>query len=85
MTAKLWQLLIKIETLEPGDMLTCTDCFAIMELLLLAAELALDFDQLQRLAQDHLTHCPGCRERLWHRLQQLEAAGQQTQPPASGS
>jgi hypothetical protein len=58
--------------MQPGDSLTCTDCFAIMDLLLLGTELGLDFKRLQQLARDHLALCPGCRERLLARLDQLE-------------
>lgn len=72
MSFQLWQLLIRIEEMEPGDSLTCTDCFAILDLLLLGAELGLDLERLQQLARDQLAHCPGCRERLLERLKQLE-------------
>lgn len=75
MSSQLWQLLIKVKQMEPGESLTCTDCFAIMDLLLLGAELGLDFNRLQQLARDHLAHCPGCRERLLARLEQLEESG----------
>jgi hypothetical protein len=75
MSTKLWQLLIKIDEMEPGGRLTCTDCFAIMDLLLLAAELGVDFARLKELAQEHLAHCPGCREKLWQQLHQLQESG----------
>jgi hypothetical protein len=72
MSSQLWQLLIRIKKLEPGDSLTCTDCFAIMDLLLLGAELGLELERLQQLARDHLAHCPGCRKRMLERLTQIE-------------
>lgn len=74
MSSQLWQLLIKVKHMPPGDSLTCTDCYAILDLLLLGAELGLDFDRLQQLARDHLARCPGCREKLLARLDQLEAS-----------
>ncbi len=75
--------------MKPGDSLSCTDCFAIMDLLLLGAELGLDSDRLQQLALDHLAHCPGCRERLLEQLSQLEELHDQArqsprQLPAEG-
>lgn len=72
MTLQLWQFLLKIKSLQPGDRISCTDCFAIMDLLLLAAELGLDFERLMELADQHLAYCPGCREKLWQKLRELE-------------
>ena len=84
MTSQLWQVLVRMKKPESGDNLTCNDCFAIMELLLLGAELGLDQDYLRRVARVHLAHCPGCRESLLERLKQLaELADYPPQPPGA--
>ena len=58
--------------MESGDTLTCTDCFAIMDLFLMAAELGVDLTRLKVLTRGFLAYCLGCREKLSLQLQQLE-------------
>ena len=71
MPSQLWQLLIKIQLDELDGDLTCMECFAVMELLVAAAELDIDLNHLIQLARDHLDRCPGCREQFKGRLDAL--------------
>jgi hypothetical protein len=50
--------------MDSGDTLTCTDCFAIMDLFLLAAELGVDLTRQKVLTREFLAYCLGCREKL---------------------
>ena len=72
MPRQLWELLIELEQVETDQSLTCTQCFAIVELLAMAIDLDTDREQLNRLVQRHLARCPGCRQTLWQRLEELE-------------
>jgi uncharacterized protein with PIN domain len=71
MSSQLWELLVKIELGEANDKLSCGECFAVMELLAGGAELGIDQKRLERLARQHLSRCPDCREKLWKRLGEL--------------
>lgn len=72
MSGQLWELLIKLETSEADDTLTCSECFAVLELLAVAVDLGLEIERLERLLRNHLAHCPGCRDQIAKRLEELE-------------
>ena len=72
MPFQLWEILIELEQAETDRSLTCNQCFAIVDLLALAIELDIDREHLFALVQRHLSHCPGCREKLLAQLEQLE-------------
>lgn len=72
MSTPLWYLLIELEQSEGDRTLTCNQCFAIMDLLALALESGIDREQLLLLARRHMAQCPGCRENLLARLEELE-------------
>lgn len=72
MSDQLWELLLKIEKFEPGQTLTCMECFAIIELLVLMVELDIEVEQLEELVRIHLARCPGCREKIIEQLKELE-------------
>lgn len=69
MSTQLWRLLI---TLREKDSLTCSECFAILELLAEAATVDNDSSRFERLARQHLAKCPGCRDRIREQLFKLE-------------
>ena len=71
MASQLWELLVKIELKETNDKLSCGECYAVMELLAEGAELGIDKKRLEQLARRHLRRCPGCREQLRKRLEDL--------------
>ena len=70
MTSQLWKLLIAI---DGKDSLTCSECFALLELLAAAAHLGSDISRVERLAREHLAKCPDCQEKIWEQLAKLEA------------
>ena len=72
MSVQLWQLLIKLERQERQRPLTCSECFAILDLLSLGLELGIDLERLEQSARQHLARCPGCREQIQERLRLLE-------------
>ena len=72
MSTPLWELLIKINS-KSKKTLTCSECFAVIELLAEGARLDIDQELLEQLARDHLAKCPDCRDQLWQRLSDLEA------------
>lgn len=69
MSSQLWKLLIAI---DKKDSLTCSECFALLELLAAAAHLGSDITRVERLARAHLAKCPDCREQIWVQLEKLE-------------
>ena len=71
MSDQLWELLIKIRQVQSDQKLTCTECFAIIELLVIGAQLGIERYRLERMARDHLAYCPDCQEQIWERLGQL--------------
>jgi hypothetical protein len=72
MSSQLWELLIEVESTELDGTLTCTECFAIMELLIVGVELGVELERLEQLARNHLAHCPDCQEQFQERLGALE-------------
>jgi hypothetical protein len=79
MASQLWELRVKIELKKANDNLSCSECFAVMELLAEGAEIGIDKKRLERLARRHLSRCPDCREQLRKRLEELaETADQDT-------
>ena len=71
MSSQLWELLISLNQSGSKVKLTCTECFAVIELLIEGAELGIDLKRLEAIAREHLLHCPGCREQIAERLGQL--------------
>ena len=69
MSAQLWRLLI---TIKSKNSLTCSECFAVLELLAEAADLGSDTGRIKRIAQQHLAMCPDCQEKIWEKLFKLE-------------
>lgn len=69
MSSQLWRLLI---TIKSKDSLTCSECFAVLELLAEAADLGSDTRRIKRIARQHLAMCPECQEKIWERILKLE-------------
>lgn len=76
MSSQLWEILIKLRRMKPGEKLTCLECFAVMDLLVEGAELGIELPRLARIARKHLARCPDCREEIRAQLARLaELAG----------
>lgn len=73
MSTPLWKLLIKIKDFETNEALSCSECFAVLELLAEAARMGIDLDRLEQLAREHIAKCPECQDQFKKRLDQLEA------------
>ena len=71
MSSQLWEILIKLRRMKPGEKLTCLECFAIMELLIEGAEVGIELPRLARIARKHLERCPDCREEIRAQLARL--------------
>jgi hypothetical protein len=67
-----WQTLVAADSGE-NIVLTCDECFTILEYLAEEAAEGADLQTLQKAAQHHLTHCPDCRAHHLKRLIELEA------------
>jgi hypothetical protein len=72
MSTPLWELLIKIKELEKSETLTCSEYFAVIELLAQGARLGIDLERLEKLARDHLGQCLDCQDQILKRLDHLE-------------
>ncbi len=72
LSLRLWELLIEIEKSEDDHSLTCSQCFAILEIIGSAIDLEIDPNRLANLARQQMVRCPGCREMLLAQLERLE-------------
>ncbi len=76
-----WQTLVAADSGE-NIVLTCDECFAILEYLAGEAAEGADLQTLYQAAQRHLAHCPDCRTHHLQRLRDMEAmlAAHQSEP-----
>jgi hypothetical protein len=72
----LWKLLLATAA-GPDELLTCADCFAILEYLAEAESASENQHKLFQSARQHLAACPDCQEYYLRRLEELEFSQKQ--------
>jgi len=72
MTQPLWQLLMRAKNDQPGQDMTCEECFSILDFY--AEELAtgVDLKILQPSIARHLSRCPHCRSKFIEWVDRLD-------------
>lgn len=73
MSYQLWELLLRIRKIKSNEALTCSECFAVIDLLVEGVELGVELSQLEKMANRHLASCSHCQQQLDDRLRRLEA------------
>jgi cytidine deaminase len=64
--------MVKLEETKTKQRLSCTECFAVIELLAEGAGRGVDLKLLEELARVHLSQCAHCQDALLEQLSRLE-------------
>jgi len=68
----LWEILVLARTPGTGITLNCDECFVVMEYLSASPLAEAELERVRGLIQEHLQHCPDCREHHEKKLKELE-------------
>lgn len=68
-----WKILIVAREGRQGHILTCDECFIILEHLAYEALEGADINALQKAIKSHFNHCPDCRKHHAQKLEQLKS------------
>ena len=80
-TQPLWQLMLKARKSSDDVALSCEDCFLILEYLADTREqIGADIDFLRKIASNHLSCCPDCRQYYQKRLEKLHQMQLELEP-----